>query len=435
LPPTSDLERLVRVAQSEHRFPSISARVVVRGEPALELAIGTADDGAGRDATPDTQYRVGSITKTFTAAAVMALVDEGKVGLDDPLGKHVPAAGDRPLTIRRMLSHASGLQREPVGNVWETFAFPTMDELLASLDEAEQVLEPGAYFHYSNLAYALLGQVVAEVSGTPYEQFVAERLLGPIGLGRTGFERSEPAAQGYYVDPHSGVLRAQTDIRRIDGVSAAGDLWSTTDDLCRWGAWLRDREPMHAVQIMADPASWLVAWGLGLILYRRGDRIFYGHDGAMPGHLASLVCSRDEDVQACVLTNSSTGAVALTELASKLAETAIEQHPREPKLWHGHEAPPPEIDELLGIWWSEGEQVILVWNDGHLEGREPSAPARARPSVFEPEGPGLYRVVSGRERGERLEVVRDDTGAVVKLYWATYPLTRQPELFGPPAAG
>jgi len=141
LPPTSDLERLVRVAQSEHRFPSISARVVVRGEPALELAIGTADDGAGRDATPDTQYRVGSITKTFTAAAVMALVDEGKVGLDDPLGKHVPAAGDRPLTIRRMLSHASGLQREPVGNVWETFAFPTMDELLASLDEAEQVLE------------------------------------------------------------------------------------------------------------------------------------------------------------------------------------------------------------------------------------------------------------------------------------------------------
>jgi CubicO group peptidase (beta-lactamase class C family) len=121
---SDQLARLVRAAQSEHRLPSVSARVVVRGETELELAIGVADEGEGREATPETQYRVGSITKTFTAAAVMALVDEGKVDLDDPLGKHVPAAGDRPLTIRRLLSHASGLQREPVGHVWETFEFP-----------------------------------------------------------------------------------------------------------------------------------------------------------------------------------------------------------------------------------------------------------------------------------------------------------------------
>ncbi len=430
----SDLERLVRAAQSEHRLPSVSTRVVVRGETMLELAIGVADDGDGRDATPDTQFRIGSITKTFTAAAVMALVDEGRVGLDEQLAAYVTAAGERPLTIRRLLSHASGLQREPVGHVWETFEFPTVDELLGSLDQAEQVLEPGTYFHYSNLAYALLGQVVAEASGTPYERFVEERLLGPVGLGRTGFDSTEPAARGYYVDPHSGVLRPEAHLRRIDGVSAAGDLWSTTGDLCRWGAWLREREPMHAVQIMADVTSWLVAWGLGLILYRRRDRVLYGHDGAMPGHLASLVCSRDEDVQVCVLTNSSTGAGQVMELALKLAETAIEQNPRAPELWRGHEQPPPEIEELLGAWWSEGEEVVLLWRDGHLEARVPGAPPRVKPSLFEPEGPDLYRVVTGRERGERLEVVRDDSGAVVKLYWATYPLTRQPELFGPQAA-
>jgi CubicO group peptidase (beta-lactamase class C family) len=407
----------------------------VRGKPVLELAIGIADDSDGRDATPDTQYRIGSITKTFTAAAVMALVDEGKVGLDDRLATYVPAAGDRPLTVRRLLSHASGLQREPVGRVWETFEFPTMDELLESLDQAEQVLAPGAYFHYSNLAYALLGQVVTEVSETPYERFVEERLFGPIDLGRTGFDSTEPAARGYYVDPHSGVLRPEAHLRRIDGVSAAGDLWSTTGDLCRWGAWLREREPMHAVQIMADTTSWLLAWGLGLILYRRGDRIFYGHDGAMPGHLASLVCSRDEDVQACVLTNSSTGAGHVMELALKLAETAIEQSPREPEVWRGHEQPPPEIEELLGTWWEEGEEMVFLWRDGHLEARIPGAPPRVKPSVFEPEGPDLYRVVTGRERGERLEVVRDGSGAIVKVYWATYPLTRRPELFGPRPAG
>jgi CubicO group peptidase (beta-lactamase class C family) len=431
----SDLERLVRAAQSDHRLPSISARVVVRGETVLELAIGVADDSDARDATPETQYRIGSITKTFTAAAVMFLVDEDKVGLDDPLGTYVPAAGDRPLTIRRLLSHASGLQREPVGHVWETFEFPTVAELLGSLDRAEQVLEPGTYWHYSNLAYALLGQVVAAASGTPYERFVEARLLGPMGLERTGFDPTEPAARGYYVDPHSGVLRPEAHLRRIDGVSAAGDLWSTTGDLCRWGAWLRDREPMHAVQIMADVTSWLLAWGLGLILYRRGDRVFYGHDGAMPGHLASLACSRDEDVQACVLTNSSTGAARVMELALKLVETAIEQNPREPELWRGHEQPPPEIEELLGTWWSEGEEVLFLWREGHLEARMPGAALRVKPSVFEPEASDLYRVAAGRERGERLEVVRDDSGAAVKLYWATYPLTRQPELFGPRPAG
>jgi len=427
------LARLVRAAQSEHRLPSVSAHVVVRGETVLELAIGTADAADGREATPDTQYRVGSITKTFTAAAVMALVDEGKVALDDPLGTHVAAAGDRPLTIRRLLSHASGLQREPVGNVWETYEFPTMTELLADLDRAEQILDPGAWWHYSNLAFALLGEVVAQASGMPYEEFVAERLLAPLDLARTTWERAEPAARGYFVDPHSGVLRPEAHLRRIDGVSAAGDLWSTTGDLCRWGAWLRDREPMHAVQIMADPERWLLAWGLGLMLHRRGDRILYGHDGAMPGFLAVLLCSREEDVQTCVLTNSSTGYEGLFELALGLLEGTIEDHPGEPTVWRGHEPPPPEIEELLGIWWSEGDQVVFTWRDGRLEARLTDAPARIKPSVFEQQEPGRYRVVSGRERGELLEVVRDESGAVVKLYWATYPFTREPQLFGPAA--
>ncbi|HST25169.1 MAG TPA: serine hydrolase domain-containing protein [Gaiellaceae bacterium] len=428
---SADLDRLVREAQSEHRLPSVSARVVVRGETVLELAVGTADAPAGIDATPELQYRIGSITKTFTAAAVMALVDAGKIGLDEPVGKYVGAAGDRPLPIRRLLAHTSGLQRESPGNVWETFEFPTMEQLLARLDEAEQVLQPGAWWHYSNLAYALLGEVVTQVSGSPAEVFIAERLFRPVGLERTTWERTEPAARGYYVDPFSGVLRPEAEISRIGGLAPVGDLWSTTADLCRWGAWLADREPMHAVQAMADPTSWLAAHGLGLRLHRRGDRILYGHDGAMPGFLASLICSRDEDVQCAVLTNSSTGSGEVVELALGLAEKAIEQHPREPEVWRGQDEPPPEIAELLGSWWTEGEQVVFGWRDGKLEAQLPNASARVKPSVFEREGDDLFRVATGRERGERLEVVREAAGAVVKLYWATYPLTREPEVFGP----
>jgi hypothetical protein len=184
---------------------------------------------------------------------------------------------------------------------------------------------------------------------------------------------------------------------------------------------------MHVVQVMADPDRWLLAWGLGLMLHRRGERILYGHDGAMPGFLASLICSHEEDVQAAVLTNATTPAIPVTELVLTLAERAIELHPREPELWRGEDAPPPEIQALLGVWWSEGLQFVFSWRDGHLEAR--LAGSRQKPSVFEQLGPGQFRVVAGRERGERLDVVQYDAG-VTKLYWATYPFTREPETFG-----
>lgn len=192
---------------------------------------------------------------------------------------------------------------------------------------------------------------------------------------------------------------------------------------------------MHAVQVMADPDAWLLAFGLGLMLHRRGDRILYGHDGAMPGFLASLVCSAPDDVQACVLTNASTPAAAVTELALRLVERAVELHPREPELWCGEGQPPDEVGELLGVWWSEGEQFVFRWRDGRLEARLVGASPRVKPSAFEQESPGRYRVATGRERGELLEVVRDESGAVVKLYWATYPFTRTPQPFGPGRPG
>src|SRR5579871_3104497 len=129
-----------------------------------ERAVGAADVEGEVDATPDTQYRVGSITKTFTAAAIMQLRDAGKLDLEDTLDKHVEGAAYTP-SIRRLLSHASGLQRETHDSSWLTLRFASPEELLETLSEAELVLPPGARFHYSNLAFALLGIVIERVSG------------------------------------------------------------------------------------------------------------------------------------------------------------------------------------------------------------------------------------------------------------------------------
>ncbi len=111
----------------------------------------------------------------------MQLRDAGASALDDRLGDHVEEAAHPGPTIRRLLSHSSGLQREVVGDVWETLESPTIEELLARLGEAEQVLEPGRWWHYSNLAFALLGEVVARKAGRPYREVVQERILDPLG--------------------------------------------------------------------------------------------------------------------------------------------------------------------------------------------------------------------------------------------------------------
>jgi CubicO group peptidase (beta-lactamase class C family) len=257
-----DLRHRVLRVQTEQRLPSVSAAVARNGGLLWKEAVGIADEDADVVATPDTQYRVGSITKTFTAVAIMQLRDARELGLDDRLGDHVPEAAHPGPTIRRMLSHHSGLQREPVGDLWETMQAPTVNDLLSGLVEAEQVLQPGTRFHYSNLAFALLGEVVARRSGQPYVEYVQARILDPLGLSRTTWAPSGARAQGYFVEPYSDTLKPERDDIELLGAASAGQLWSTTADLCRWGAFLADPVPdvlapatveeMHSVHVMLD---------------------------------------------------------------------------------------------------------------------------------------------------------------------------------------
>jgi hypothetical protein len=179
---------------------------------------------------------------------------------------------------------------------------------------------------------------------------------------------------------------------------------------------------------MAEP-DWTLGWGLGIELWRRGERVFGGHTGGFPGFLSIVAYSRRDRIGAVVLTNSGTWS-SLSKTGVDLAEAALEELPPAIELWAPEQQPPSEVELLLGRWWSEGSETIFGWRGGKLEARLAAAPAEREPSVFEPDGEDRYRVVSGRERGEVLTVVRDEAGTVVRLYWATYPFTREPETFG-----
>ncbi|MGZ4354924.1 MAG: DUF7586 domain-containing protein, partial [Gaiellaceae bacterium] len=134
-------------------------------------------------------------------------------------------------------------------------------------------------------------------------------------------------------------------------------------------------------------------------------------------------------IGAAALTNSSAEA-DMDGLAIRLAEAAIEALPDPPTVWRPQPGPPAELAGVLGRWWSEGAEFLFYWEDGALRSR-PTAPTREQPpSVFERVEEDVYRVVSGREQGELLRIVRDEQGAAARLYWATYPFTRAPEIFG-----
>ena len=438
MPPPERFRRLVLEAQKAGRLPSVSAAVFRGGEPVWSDAVGLADADNRRDATTEDQYAVASITKTFTAASVLQLRDEGKLDLEDQLSRHLPEAAHGTPTLRRMLSHASGLQREPPGEIWETLQFPDEEELLSSLEEAEQVLPQSAAWHYSNLAFALLGHVVARVSGVPFREHVETRLLGPLGLERTTWGPTPPDAVPYFVEPYSDALRREPSLE-LGGKGGESGLYSTVGDLARWGSFLCDPDEsvlaaasvaeMHDLQIMAQP-DWTRGWGLGIELWRRGERIFGGHTGGFPGFLSILVYSRRDRLGAVLLTNSGRWS-DLSGTGLDLAEAALEELAPELEPWSPEAPPPAAIEPMLGRWWSEGDETIFSWRAGKLEARLADALPGREPSVFEPEGEDSFRTVSGRERGEVLRVVRDEQGAVVRLYWATYPFTRAPEIFGP----
>ena len=417
-------------------MPSVSAAVFRDGEVVWERALGFADVEAKREATSQTQYRIGSITKTFTAVGILQLRDAGELSLDDPLTAHLPESAHGP-TLGRMLAHSSGLQREPPGEIWETMKAPSREELLSGTAVAEQVLDPGTWWHYSNLAFALLGEVVARAHGGTWEEALQERILAPLGLTRTTPDEAEPAARGYFVEPYSDAVRTEAELD-LGGAGALGKLWSTTGDLARWGGFLASGqddvlksstlEEMAHVRAMVDHAGWTVAWGTGLELYRRGEHLFVGHGGAMPGHLAGLVVDRKTKIGAAVLTNTGAGA-APEKLALDFATAAIAALPAATDPWQAGEPAPAAIEPLLGPWWTEGQQIVLSWRKGRLEARLLGGVPGRDTSYLEPDGDDRFRSVEGRERGEVLRVVRDADGEVEKLYFATYPLRREPSTF------
>ena len=432
-------ERIIRTVQVDERVPAMAAVVARADRPDWSIYIG--DAGAGEPVRPETQFRIGSVTKTFTAMLVLQLRDAGMLDLDDPLEDHLALPAHGQLTIRSVLNHTSGLQREPWGNVWDTLDVPDDDRLLDEVAKAEAVLSPRRRWHYSNLGFAVLGHLVAAKTGGTWGEALAERLLTPLGLDDTTVTPRPPVAQGYLVDAYSDHARPEPHFD-LSGAAPAAQLWSTAGDMAKWALFLAEPdqavlarstlEEMYEPVVVTDPVNWHTGWGLGLMVAPQGTgserAVDVGHNGAMPGFLAGVWCRRGVKIGAAVLGSSGVSS-GITTAPHKLIAASLEHDPVDIESWTIGTPVPQDYVGILGRWWSEGNEYVFRWQKGHLEAKGEGSADSAPPAVFAFEGYDLLRTVSGREAGERLELFRGPDGRVEEMRWASYRFTRDQRPF------
>jgi CubicO group peptidase (beta-lactamase class C family) len=405
-------------AQRAGRLPSIVGGVIGNG---TLLWTGSAGDTPG----VEQQYRIGSITKTLTAVLVLQCRDDGLVELDQSLGAFLPESGYRDATLRELLSHTSGMQAEPVGPWWERSPGVSDRDLVTANDGSGQVLPPGTAFHYSNLGFGLLGQVVARLRGADWWTVVQERLLGPLGMSRTTYDAQEPHAQGSSIDHFAGTRHDEPHVD-TGAMAPAGQLWSTVGDLASWLVFLAAGHPevlaRETLLEMARPVGPAEEYGLGLrLLSDARGRVLVGHTGSMPGFLATAFVDQDTREGVVALTNATTGVGTDALARSLLAGVDPASAPDEP--WRPSEDVPERIGELLGLWFWGNSALEVRWDSGLLEVRTLAPPELSDRFVVTPD-----RIVGveGYHLGETLHVHRGADGTISHLECTTFVYTRTP---------
>jgi D-alanyl-D-alanine carboxypeptidase len=344
------LESWLEHQRRRQRVPGVQAAVRVGDRLVLDTALGVADVGTGEPLTPRHLFRIASHSKTFTATAVLQLVEAGRLRLDDPVARWVPAlAGTGPaaVTVRQLLGHQGGVVRDGRDNDhWQLLQpFPDEAALLRTAATEGVVLEPDEHFKYSNVGYALLGLVIEAVTGRSYAAHVQAAVVDRLGLVDTGPEW-DPARAAEYAAGHTGLLDGEDErltIPHVDtrAMAAATGFWSTARDLTTYGAAHVTGDPAllsdHAKRLMRRPESEIRAhgqeprhYGLGLDLRTIGARRCIGHSGGYPGHVTRTWIDPEGQVVVSVLTNAvdgpadalARGLLALLDLALAAPEDA-----------------------------------------------------------------------------------------------------------------
>jgi len=434
---------LVQYSMNKDRIPGMSVGIV-RGDSLIAYySFGTQRLGTDLSPTPLTISRVASITKTFTATAILQLRDLGKLELDDPLLLHLPDftvasalhGTLEEVTLRRMMTHYSGLRTEHPLTDWDAPSFVSTEELLNGLAEIEIVIPQDSQWKYSNLAVGLLGHVIEKVSGVPYEQYIYEEITGPLGFGNTRFEL-DPEQKRLKATGYSPPTPGSDDLREAPyapllGIAAAGQLHSNVEDLAKWVSFQfssgRKNHPskvlaattlaeMHRPVYLGD--GWNSGQAIAWLLLRRGDLVLHGHGGGIQGFSSNITFDIKSQTGVIMLANI-WPAPTPYNLPADITELVIEEigPVAEQVASDLGDVSQDHASRYLGRYWAEpGAYVDVVFGETGFGLGTPGegdyslhGPAYLKndPAVGDQR---VFRIASGRGAGELAEFSLDRNG-------------------------
>lgn len=309
----AQVDQLVTAAFGKDNNASVTVGVVAGGRLAWTKSYGYADVEDKIPASADTVYRIGSITKQFTAVMLLQLVEQGKVHFSDPVEKYFPEInkvkgrfpGAPPITLIQLATHTSGLQREPEHT--DTYLKGPVSEwenvLVAALAETSYEFEPGTQFSYSNIGYAILGAALGRAAGQSYTQYVQEHIFTPLGMADTAFEPNArirgKIARGYLIDKDH-----KLDWQTADHEHAGrgykvpnGAIYTTVGDLAKFilfelgsgpNSVLKAEDlPQNSKRIINTGSRLSGGYGVGFQVIRTNNLTLLGHNGGVNGYEAN----------------------------------------------------------------------------------------------------------------------------------------------------
>jgi D-alanyl-D-alanine carboxypeptidase len=330
----------------KHDLPGFAVGVVHDQELIWSKGYGFADVTNKIPATDQTLYRVASITKTFTATAVMQLVEQGKLSLEDPVSKYLPwftpkdADPTQPVRVWNLLSHTAGLQSNAPGTDWDKLEGPDIAAMRSATRTTPLSLSPQTRLKYSNYGFMVAGELVAQLSGAPYDRYVQESVLQPLGMTNSVFldgTETRPGLAVPYGRRLPGQARAIEQQMKQHDLMAAGGLVTSVRDLAKWASLQfnesdeykgpvltgRSLREMHRPRFLV--ADWSKGWGIGWELIRGEKRADITHLGGLPGYVSSLLISPASKVAVVLLINADDDPFELAKGAMKIVSGSIEK--------------------------------------------------------------------------------------------------------------
>ena len=417
-------------AQKDYEnLPGLTAVVTDKKETKWTGSFGFSD--GVQPMRVENTFSICSISKLFTAVAIMQLVEDGKINLDDPIQKVLPWFDikndfkDAPqLTIKSILSHSSGLPRESNHPYWSwpDFPFPTKQDVIDELKNQEMLYPPSKYYQYSNLGLSLLGFIVEEVTQTNFDDYVNQNILIPLSMNNT---KTYMSTEDYgknltlgYSSLNRNNEREKVNFFNADGIAAAAGFTSNVEDLAKFARWQIDLVKSLEKNILSpetlklmheihwDDKLTSVTRGLGFGVYNFDGENWVGHGGSCPGYRSQLYINTNKELAYSVMINSSGTSPTkyidgIHEILSNVTLKKGEEINRFEEF-EGKYISQPWVSETYVQSWGDNLALVSLPSDDpyislykHIEG-----------DVFK-------KILNNNDLGQELKIIRDDNNKVV----------------------